>query len=498
MSVAELQAEACELGNLLHGLTRDDVPKLKVTGVETDSRRVREGSLFLACAGLRQHGLDFVEQAIARGAVAVAWDAPKAPDLRVPSVYVSDLQRQLGKIAARFFNHPSKGMPLTGITGTDGKTSCAHLLAQSLTILGKPCGYMGTLGYGLLGELAPATHTTPDPITLQAWFARLRDAQVQAIALEVSSHALDQGRVDGLAFDIAVLTNIGRDHLDYHASLADYIGAKRKLFEGEGLRAAVLNVDDEYGARWLNTLAPGIEVVAYGLNAEAVPERARYVIAHEVLAQPQGLTLNIDSSWGPLRIESRLLGRFNAYNLLAVLAVLLMRDVPADAAADALGKVVTVPGRMELVDAVPGRPLVVVDYAHTPGALEHALRAVCAHARGRVFCVFGCGGERDTGKRPLMAAAAASNADALWITDDNPRGEDPAKIVADILAGLSDKALVTVEHDRAKAIAQAIDTAGPDDAVLIAGKGHETYQIIGNERREFDDRIAARSVLEAA
>lgn len=498
MNIAELQVEAHELGDLLEGLTRDQVPKLKVTGVETDSRRVREGCLFLACAGLRQHGLDFVEQAVARGAVAVAWDAPAAPELRVPGLHVPDLQRQLGKIAARFFNDPAKDIPITGITGTDGKTSCAHVLAQALTILGQPCGYMGTLGYGLLSELAPATHTTPDPITLQSWFARLRDAQAQTIALEVSSHALDQGRVDSLAFDIAVLTNIGRDHLDYHASLADYIGAKRKLFEGEGLKAAVLNVDDEYGARWLNTLAPGIEVVAYGLNAEAVPERARYVIAREVLAQPQGLTLNIDSSWGPLRIESRLLGRFNAYNLLAVLAVLLMRDVPAAAAADALGEVVTVPGRMELVDTVPGRPLVVVDYAHTPGALEHALRAVCAHARGRVFCVFGCGGERDTGKRPLMAAAAANNADAVWVTDDNPRGEDPAKIVADILAGLSDKALVTVEHDRAKAIAQAIDTAGPNDAVLIAGKGHETYQIIGNERREFDDRIAARSVLEAA
>ncbi len=502
MSVCEIQSSAMTrakpLADLLQALTRDVIPDVQISGVETDSRRIRAGNLFLACAGGHNHGLDFVDEALARGAAAVAWDAQTPPELDVANLRVPELHRHLGEIAARFYDHPAADLSLIGITGTDGKTSCAHVLAQACALLGQPCGYMGTLGYGLLPDLAPATHTTPDAVTLQTWLARLRDAQAKSVALEVSSHALDQGRVDGLGFDVAVLTNIGRDHLDYHASLEAYIAAKHRLFEGANLKAAVLNVDDEYGARWLHALAPGVDAVAYGLDSPCIPAQARHVVAREVLAQPQGLALNIDSSWGELRIESPLLGRFNAYNLLAALAVLLLRGIQPDAAAAALCKVVTVPGRMQLVDAVPGRPLVVVDYAHTPGALEQALRAVCEHASGRIFCVFGCGGERDTGKRPLMAAAAAKQADALWITDDNPRGEDPVRIVADILSGLPSETSATVEHDRARAIAQAIDAAGPGDAVLIAGKGHETYQIIGNERRDFDDREAARRVLEAA
>ena len=498
MSVCELQAYTRELPDLLEGMTSEPIPAVQVNGVETDSRRVRAGNLFLACAGGHNHGLEFVDEAIARGATAIAWDADTAPELNLPNIKVAGLQAKLGMVAARFFQHPASELSLIGITGTDGKTSCAHVLAQAYAHLGQQCGYLGTLGYGLLPNLAAATHTTPDAVTLQTWLARLRDAKAQTVALEVSSHALDQGRVSGLTFDAAVLTNIGRDHLDYHESLEAYIAAKHRLFEGKCLKAAVLNVDDAYGALWLNELAPGVEAVAYGLDAPVIPEQARHVVAREVLAQPQGLVLNIDSSWGELRIESRLLGRFNAYNLLAALAVLLLRGVEPGAACAALGKVSTVPGRMELVDAVPGRPLVVVDYAHTPGALEQALHAVCEHAAGRVFCVFGCGGDRDAGKRPLMAAAAANQADAIWITDDNPRSEDPAKIVADILAGLPEGTPVTVEHDRAKAIAEAIDAAAAGDAVLIAGKGHETYQIIGHERREFDDREAARRVLEAA
>lgn len=498
MNVSELTLPSRKLAELLAGLTSAELPELAVTSVETDSRRVRAGSLFMACAGERSHGLDYADKAIARGAIAVAWDGDRAPSLDVPSPRVPGLNELAGEIAARFFAHPAAGLSLTGITGTDGKTSCAHMLAQAYAQLGAKCGYLGTLGYGFLQKLSPATHTTPDAVSLQSWLARMRDAGAQTVAMEVSSHALAQGRTAGLEFDVAVLTNIGRDHLDYHQTMQAYTAAKHRLFAGGSLRAAVLNVDDEYGARWLGALPAGVEPVAYGLNTAVIPAQAYYVIAREVLAQPNGLVLDVDSSWGALRIESRLLGRFNAYNLLAVLSVLLVSGVEPAAAATALSGVVTVPGRMELVNAEPGRPLVVVDYAHTPGALEQALNAVCEHAGGRVFCVFGCGGNRDAGKRPLMGAAAARRADALWITDDNPRDESPQAIVADILTGVPEQTLAIVEHDRAKAIAAAIAAASERDAVLIAGKGHETYQLIGSERREFDDREAARRVLEAA
>lgn len=498
MSVCELKPAARKLAELLAGVTDAQMPDLLVSSVETDSRRVRAGSLFMACAGESNHGLDFVDEAVARGAVAVAWDGREAPTLSVPIARVLGLRGLIGEIAARFYGHPAAALSITGITGTDGKTSCAHVLAQAYALLDTKCGYLGTLGYGFLPELAAATHTTPDAVSLQAWLARLRDAGAESVAMEVSSHALAQGRVHAVNFDVAVLTNIGRDHLDYHTNMTAYTDAKHRLFEGKSLQAAVLNIDDEYGARWLKLLPDGVLPVAYSLGAQPAFEHGHYVVAREVLAQPDGLVLNIDSSWGELRIQSRLLGRFNAYNLLAALSVLLVRGVDPCAAAAALSKVVTVPGRMELVDAVPGRPLVVVDYAHTPGALDHALRALCEHTGGRVFCVFGCGGDRDTGKRPLMAAAAARAADAIWITDDNPRSEDPAAIVADIVAGLPADTSTIVEHDRAKAIAAAIHAAGERDAVLIAGKGHETYQIIGDERRDFDDREAARRVLEAA
>lgn len=498
MSVRELNPIPRSLIELLAGLTTAQLPDLLVSGVVTDSRCVRAGCLFMACAGESKHGLDFADEAIARGAIAVVWDGQAAPSLSVPSLRVPGLRGLVGEIAARFYDHPAAALSITGITGTDGKTSCAHVLAQAYTLLDTKCGYLGTLGYGFLPALAPASHTTPDAVTLQAWLARVRSASAQAVAMEVSSHALAQGRARAVDFDVAVLTNIGRDHLDYHANMTAYVDAKHRLFEHKSLQAAVLNVDDEYGARWLKLLPDGVLAVAYGMGAPLIPASARYVYAREVLTLPEGLVLSIDSSWGELRIQSRLLGRFNAYNLLAALSVLLVRGVEPGAAAAALGKVVTVPGRMQLLDTVSGHPQVVVDYAHTPGAIDRALRALSEHSDGRVFCVFGCGGDRDTGKRPLMAAAAARTADAIWITDDNPRSEDPAAIVADIAAGLPAGTAAVIEHDRSRAIAAAIHAAGERDVVLIAGKGHETYQIIGDERRHFDDCETARHVLEAA
>lgn len=486
------------LAALLAGLQTTAVPKLDVCGVALDSRRVTPGDLFLAYAGGRQHGLEHAAEAVARGAVAVAWDADTPPELSVPAVQVCQLARHASLIAARAFDTPSCDLFVTGITGTDGKTSCAHMLAQALDGPVARCGYMGTLGYGFVDDLAEASHTTPDAVGMQDWLARLRASGARAAALEVSSHALAQNRVQAVDFDVAVLTQVGRDHLDYHGDAASYAAAKRRLFDLPGLDFAVLNADDDYGRRWLETLPADVTPVAYGLGPLACDAAPAFVAVRDLLAQPQGLTLTIDSSWGDLRVESTLIGRFNAANLAAVLAVLLIHGIaPADAA-QALARVRTAPGRMEQIGTSASQPLVVVDYAHTPNALEQALQAVCAHAAGRVYCVFGCGGERDRGKRALMGAAAARHADALWLTDDNPRGEKPDAIVADILAGIAPDVAYVVEHDRVSAISQAINAAQPGDVVLIAGKGHETWQQIGDCRREHDDRVAARRVLEAA
>lgn len=502
MSLAEANVSPGRLPDLLAGLADVPVPDVEIAGVTADSRRVRSGYLFLARPGGSRHGLDFVSEAVTRGAAAVVWDGDgedsRAGASGVPAVRVPDLVHRAGEIAARYYGRPSRDLFVAGITGTDGKTSCAHILMQALELAGRPCGYLGTLGYGMLNDLAPAPHTTPDATDLQGWLARLVAAGADTAAVEVSSHALAQGRVDGVDFDVAVLTNIGRDHLDYHGGAAVYAAAKRRLFEMPGLGAAVLNADDAHGRAWLETLPAGVEPVAYGLSPEAIPPGVRRLAAIDVLTQPHGLSLDVTGDWGDLRVHSRLLGRFNAYNLLAALAVLLLHGVEPAAAASALGRIETVPGRMELVDGGPGRPLVIVDYAHTAGALEQALRAAAAHGRGRLICVFGCGGERDRGKRPLMAAAAARHADAVWVTDDNPRGEDPQAIVDDVLAGFPPAAPVIVEHERAAAIAAAIAAADPGDAVLIAGKGHETYQLVAGQRRPFDDRAAARRALEAA
>jgi UDP-N-acetylmuramoyl-L-alanyl-D-glutamate--2,6-diaminopimelate ligase len=480
------------LRGLLEGYA-EGVPDLQVAGVELDSRRVTPGSLFLAVRGHSQHGLAFAGEALRRGAAAVAWEPVlelPPPGLEVPAIAVEDLGRRAGEIAARYWHHPSRGLFSVGITGTDGKTSTAHLVAQALERLGTPCGYFGTLGYGRLGALADASHTTPDPVRLQALLAAQRDAGARAFSMEVSSHALDQGRVSGVEFDVAVLTNIGRDHLDYHGSIEQYAAAKRRLFAWPGLRAAVLNRDDAHGADWARALSVPAEVTLYGIGGEP-PARERHLLGVDPEQHAAGLRFQVHSSWGEARIDSRLLGRFNVYNLLAALACLLHAGVPLKDAAAALGECGTVPGRIEGFRGPAAQPLVVVDYAHTPQAVVQVLNALRAHTTGRLWCVFGCGGDRDRGKRPLMGRAAAELADVVIVTDDNPRGESPAAIVADILEGIPAelRGRVSVEHDRAAAIERAVRAASADDVVLVAGKGHEDYQLYGSEVRSFSDRL---------
>ena len=484
---------------LLSGLGLDASVDCKVSGLQQDSRLIQPGDLFLACAGEHVHGLAHLAQAREQGAATVAWEPQASVDAPagLPAVAVADLSAQLGEIAARFYAQPSQDLFVVGITGTDGKTSCAWILAQALERLGQRSGYLGTLGYGFVDAMDAASHTTPDAVRLQYWLAKFKANDASAVALEVSSHALQQGRVSGVAFDMAVLTNIGRDHLDYHGDVASYAAAKKALFEMPGLRAAILNQDDAFGQAWLKELPDAVAGIAYGLGAEAVSGAARAVLGTQVSAHAQGLTVDIDGAWGRAQLHSQLLGRFNAYNLLACLAVLLEQGYALGAAVAALAEVPTVPGRMQAITGAASQPLVVIDYAHTPQAVEQALLAARAHCQGRLICVFGCGGDRDRGKRPLMAAAAAAHADYLVVTDDNPRSEDPALIVQEVIAGIPSNVDYGVEHDRANAIAQAIDMAGAGDVVLIAGKGHEDYQLIGTQRRPFSDQAEAQRVLAA-
>lgn len=484
-----MMASGQSLPRLLHGFATA-VPPVTVTGLEMDSRRIQAGDLFLACKGAAQHGLSYLEQATDNGASAVAWEPGPGvePPQALPAVAVEQLSLKSGQIAARFYGEPSRDLFTAGVTGTDGKTSTAHLIAQALDRLGMPCAYLGTLGYGRLAALTTASHTTPDPVRLQKMLAEFVESGVHAAAMEVSSHALDQHRVGGMKFDVAVLTNITRDHLDYHGTVEQYAEAKRKLFEFDGLKARVFNRDDPYGAAWAARYAP--DITLYGVGGDK-PSAGRYVLADALQLDVDGIRFRIRSSWGECPLHSRLLGRFNAYNLLAALAVLLEKGIALEDAAGALAESRTVPGRIEGFRGPKIKPLLVVDYAHTPQALEQILKAVRAHCTGKLWVVFGCGGDRDRGKRPLMGAAAAQHADVVIVTDDNPRSESPAEIVKEILAGFAPYALrltPRVIHNRAEAIRAGAREAATEDVVVVAGKGHETTQTYGSDVRLFSDR----------
>jgi len=503
---APVRQEGAALDDLLaHTGAATAVPGLSVAGVAMDSRDVRPGTLFLACRGAAQHGLRFVEAAVRAGAVAVAaesdpaWPAARLAELSaglgVPVVEVPALSAKASEIAARFHGRPGDRLRLLGVTGTNGKTTVTQYLARALAA-DTPCAIVGTLGAGYPDALRPTTHTTPDAVTLQATLAELLADGAGAVAMEVSSHALHQHRVAALRFDTAVFTNLTRDHLDYHQTMEAYAEAKARLFRSPGLRVAVINTDDPFGLALFGETAPRLPVVAYGL--EGTPVHAeRYVAAERLVVDVSGLRLHVRSSWGEGELVSPLLGRFNAANLLAVLAVLLESGVALDAALARVGALRTVPGRMERLGG-GDRPLVVVDYAHTPDALAQVLSALREHCAGRLSCVFGCGGERDRGKRPLMGEVAETLADRVVVTDDNPRHEDGDAIVAEILAGLREPGRATVERNRARAIALAVGEALPGDIVLVAGKGHEPYQQVGDLRLPFSDRAVVRGLLQGS
>lgn len=490
------------LSVLLAGLAEVDAANdCEIRGIAIDSREITAGDLFLACRGASTDGLHYVQDAIAAGAVAVVFEEGEidaAASHKVPVIRVNDLQQQLGSIASRFFANPSQQLFVVGVTGTNGKTSCCHFLSQALQLNGDKCGVIGTLGYGLSDALQTATHTTPNPVALQSHLRAIADAGAKHVVMEVSSHALAQARVAAVAFDVAIFTNLTRDHLDYHGDLASYGAAKQKLFEMPGLSHAVINQNDAFGAQLLKGLPAGVKGVAYGLMDEpAMPSDDQLAVYGKIIRlDGAGMEIHAVTSWGEgVLCSDHLLGEFNAKNLLAVLAVLLLMKWPLQQALSLLAQVRNADGRMERLAGTGTQPLIVIDYAHTPDALQNVLTALRHHCRGQLWCVFGCGGDRDRGKRPLMGSVAEQFADDVIITDDNPRSEDAAAIADDILSGISQRNRVRVIHDRATAIRTALHGATAGDVVVIAGKGHEAYQLIGEQKLPFSDRECAETIL---
>jgi UDP-N-acetylmuramoyl-L-alanyl-D-glutamate--2,6-diaminopimelate ligase len=489
---------------LLDGIAKIPATEARVLDLTLDSRAARTGSLFFALSGQRAHGLEFAADAVNRGASVVLWEpSPEvAPPPLPPGVFtaaIPNLKNLVGRIADRFFSWPSSHLRIVGVTGTNGKTTCAYLLAQCLERLNNAAAYMGTIGWGRPASLTQPTHTTPDAVTVHRSLAQLRASGVRDVAMEVSSHALDQGRVDGVRFQVAAFTNLTRDHLDYHGSMLKYGAAKARLFQAADLKHIVLNVGDEFGRALAQTYTGSASLIAIWVGAGDSGWLAdRALNASEVKMEARGIAIELDGSFGKLTVKTQLLGRFNAENSLVVIACLLSLGVSLADAANALAECKPAPGRMEVVKTdAADKPTVVVDYAHTPDALSKALAAAREHCQGALWCVFGCGGDRDAGKRPVMGAIADELADHIIVTDDNPRSEDPQIITAGILAGIKSHA-VRVIHDRGAAIATALKEAQAIDLVLIAGKGHEDYQIYGETRRSFSDRSEALRYLGAA
>ncbi len=505
VGLVDAAAAPRDLAGLLAGIASAPAG-IAVSDVSLDSRTLRRDGLFLACAGRRTHGLVGAQAAVDAGARAVLWEpaAGQAPPAGLAArafvAPVPNLSRHAGTIAARFYDAPSSAMTVTGITGTNGKTTSAWLLAQALGRTGRRCGYVGTLGVGLPpANVAPGEYTTADAVVVQRQLASLRAAGADCVAMEVSSHALDQARVAAVEFRVAAFTNLTRDHLDYHGSMAAYGEAKARLFAWPSLRARVFNVDDAFGAA-LAAGAAGRSIVvarsAAGRDASVRLERAGAMAlrADGLRATADGFVFRVTGTFGESEVAIALIGDFNVDNALLVLGCLLAMDLPLDAAVAALAACRAPAGRMEAIGG-GALPLAIVDYAHTPDALAKALRAARAHCAGRLHVVFGCGGERDAGKRPLMAAIAAELADVVVLTDDNPRGESPQRIVADIVAGLPSGYRAEVIHDRERAIRAALGAAQAGDVVLLAGKGHEDYQIVDGQRRPFSDQSVARAAL---
>jgi UDP-N-acetylmuramoyl-L-alanyl-D-glutamate--2,6-diaminopimelate ligase len=495
--------------------------EIPVSGLCDDSRRARPGDLFFGLTGLKQDGQAFVRSALTAGAVA----AVVGPDIHLPGtplVRVDDPRQALAQAAAHFFGHPSRSLAVVGVTGTNGKTTTTWMLESILRAAGRSAGVIGTTGTRFAGETRAAAFTTPGAIELEGLLREMVDRGVQAVAMEISSHALAQRRAWGVECDVAVFTNLTQDHLDYHHTMESYLDAKLMLFDGRNgptakPTTAVVNADDPAAPQVIEAAERGgMKVMAYGAEFEGQPlQRDASPLAvnvQGVKVHPDGLALQVvfdprPGSHGLFGIRAlepefyvrlRLLGRYNAWNAAAAMTAAFALGIDRETVIRGLEIMPPVPGRLERVGDFEGFGnlfKVVVDYAHTPDALERALDAAREHASGRVLLVFGCGGDRDRAKRPIMGRIAAAKSDRAWVTNDNPRSEDPEAIAAEIVAGATAGTALEVELDRYRAIAAAIRDAEPGDLVLIAGKGHETTQTIGDQVLPFDDREVAREIL---
>ncbi len=471
-----------------------------VNGIQLDSRLLTKGDLFLACFGRNHDARNFVPAAIELGVAAVVVESGekwKGVEFHadVPVIAVDNLSAKLSEIASRFYSFPSARLTVIGITGTNGKTSCSQFIAQALTDMGMNCGVMGTLGYGVYGDLKETSLTTPDAVFTQAALSEMVDQGIDPVVMEVSSVGLHQKRVKAVDFDIAVFTNLSRDHLDYHNTMEEYAESKKKLFTGSKLRKAVVNLDDSYALSILNGICSKVDISTYSASSSMAT-----VYASELEFNRTGYKAVINTPLGLGRVSGVLLGSFNFYNLLAVVTTLIayLPDRSSRTIAeicDYVSSLKPVTGRMEIIGETD-EITAVVDYAHTPDGLKSALLALKEHYSGQIFCVFGCGGNRDSGKRPLMGEVAEAHADHIIVTDDNPRNEDGDAIVNHILSGIVDMSKVSIQRDRTTAITTAISEAQPGDVVLIAGKGHETYQDIGSERIIFSDANQVRLALQ--
>ncbi|MEG9498671.1 UDP-N-acetylmuramoyl-L-alanyl-D-glutamate--2,6-diaminopimelate ligase [Mannheimia indoligenes] len=471
-----------------------------------DSRQVQQGDLFIALKGHQVDGRKFIPNAIEKGAKIILAEAeedqieieldPQFAKFNLDRtacckvISVPQLPKLLSAIAGAFYDNPSQKLVLAGITGTNGKTTTAQLLAQWHNLLGGKSAVMGTIGNGLYGKVQEAVNTTGSAIEIQRNLADFVELGADFCAMEVSSHGLAQFRAEALAFDLAIFTNLSRDHLDYHNTMEEYAEAKFRLFSELNTKAQVINADDDIGSEWLSKLP----------NAVAVSTRPdfstnhKFVKATAVKFTLQGATIQFESSWGNGELRSSLIGAFNVSNILTAFAGLLALGFDIQQLIKTAPQLVGVAGRMECITS-PNKPMVIVDYAHTPDALEKALQAAHLHCEGELWCIFGCGGDRDTGKRPLMAKIAEQLADKVIATDDNPRTEDNQKIMADIFKGFENQSAVQVIHNREQAIKTAIEQAKSIDVILIAGKGHEDYQIIGTEKLHFSDQEVSRKYL---
>ena len=479
MTIAELLAVA--------GIESDD--QTQITDLTLDSRKVQAGSLFFAYPGGSSDGRDYIRQAVDAGASAIIYEAEgfEAPEsAALPMFAVAGLQSKIGALAHEFFQRPTEALQVFGVTGTNGKTTCCYLLTQALNKLGLDAAMIGTIGVGRLDNLDSATHTTPDPISIHRLFAGFRDQEITQVCMEVSSHALDQGRVAGVHFFCTLFTNLSHDHLDYHGDMTTYANAKRRLFTDFHSELVITNAADQTGASLID-MANADFIVSYGESGD--------VYADEVTLGADGIGLTIEGNGVDFEVQSQLVGAVNVPNLEMLVATLLGLSTPLEEIQNIVAAVRPAPGRMELYRS-QGMPSVVVDYAHTPDALEKALLSVRKHCQGSLWCVFGCGGDRDREKRPVMGRAADQFADRLIVTNDNPRSENGQAIADEIVTGIDGQYQIVL--DRAAAIRQAIEQADVNDWVLVAGKGHETTQQIGQEYLPFSDREQVAQVMGVA